>query len=135
MRKKRIVLSVLIGLAFIGLYLTFLRRIIHEKSARSLELTDDVAIADQVRVSITVIRVDLTTGQLAARVRLQLRGDIAQDATTPNIDLRFVINNSPGEQAFKFPKGEAVRRIEATLPMEGDPNRILSINMKRTSGF
>lgn len=88
-----------------------------------MELSDNVVAADNVLVSITVIGADPTTRQLTARLRIQPRGGIAKDAVTPKIDLRFLVNNSPGQQVFEFPKGEAVSRIEATLPLEGDLNR------------
>jgi hypothetical protein len=122
-RKKRILLSIVVGLCFIGAYLTALRRNIHERSDRSLELRDDVAIADRVLVSITVIRADPTTRQLTARFRLRPVGNIAQDAATPRIDLRFLVNNSQGQQVFELAKGEAMSHIEATLPLEGDINK------------
>ncbi len=123
MHKKRILLSTLVGLIFIGAYLTALWRIIHERRERSLELRDDVAIADRVLVSITVIRVDPTTRQLTARFRIQPAGNIARDSATPKVDLRFLVNNSPGPQIFELRKGETLSRIEVTLPLEGDINR------------
>ena len=115
MRKYRILLCTVLGLGFIGVYIGGIERNIHERRERSLELRDDVAVADNVLVSVTVIRADPTTRQLTARIRIQPRGGIAQNAATPNIDLRFLVNNSPGQQVFAFPKGEAVSRIEATL--------------------
>jgi hypothetical protein len=122
-QTKRTTLVIVLALFLIGVYATILRKNTNEKRDRSLEIKDEVAVADNVLVSITVIRVDPTARQLTARIRLQLRGDIAQDALAPKTDLRFVVNNSPGQQVFKFPKGEALSRIEATLPMEGDLNR------------
>jgi len=121
--KKRTFLTVLLALVFIGVYVGAIVRNVNERRYRSLELVENVAVADHVNVSITVIRVDPTARQLTARIRLQLRGSIAQDVVTPKVDLRFLVNNSPGQQVFEFPKGEAVTRIEATLPMEGDLNR------------
>jgi hypothetical protein len=41
MGKMRILLSIVLGLRFIGVYLTAIKRIIHEKQDRTLELKDD----------------------------------------------------------------------------------------------
>src|SRR5271165_644491 len=105
LRKYRILLSTMLGLAFIGVYLAAIERNINERRKRSLELRDDAAEADNVLVSVTVMRADPTTRQLTARIRIQRRGGIARNAATPNIDLRFVVNNSPGQQVYAFPKG------------------------------
>jgi hypothetical protein len=104
-------------------YLTALRRVIHERSERSLDLRDEVAIADHIVVSVTVVKVDPATRQLTARLRFRALGNIAQDATTPKINLRFLVNNSPGQQVFEFAKGEAMSHVEATFPIEGDINK------------
>jgi hypothetical protein len=116
-------LSGVLGLGFLGVYLTALRRNVDEKSQRSLELKDDVAVGDHVLISVTVVKADPATGQLTARIRFRAVGNIAQNAVTPNISLRFLVNNSPGQQVFAFPRGDAMSRIEATHPIEGDINK------------
>jgi len=133
-RKKRILLSIMLGLAFLGVYLGAIRRIIHERNERSLELRDNVSIADCVLISVSVIRVDPTTRQLTVRFRLQPAGNIAQDPATPKVDLRFLVNNSPGQQIFEFRKGETLSRIEATLRWRGTLTGILSIATRPTYG-
>jgi len=122
-RNKEFWLSVLIGLIFIGVYTSALRRNMHEKSKRSLQLTDESAMSDRVLVSIVVVAADPTTRQLTARLRFQPIGNIAEDAATPKVDLRFLVNNSLGQRIFEFRKGEAMGRIQVTLPMVGDINR------------
>lgn len=113
----------MLGLIFIGVYVSALRRNINEKNERSLQLRDGAAISDRVRISIVVVRADPTTRQLTARLRFQPLGNIAQDPATPKVDLRLLVNNSLGQRIFQFPKGQAINRIEVTLPMEGDINR------------
>lgn len=121
--NRRFWLSVVLTLMFIGAYLFALRRNLHEQRERSLQLKDEPAVTDHVLVSVTVIKADPAVRQLTARLRFRLFGNIAQDSVTPNINLRFVVNNSPGQQIFEFPKGQAMSRIEATFPMEGDINK------------
>jgi hypothetical protein len=106
-----------------GVYLGAIKRNVNEKRERSLELTDDVAVADKVLVFVAVIRVDPAIRQLTARIRIQPRGGIAKDTGAPNVNLRFLGNNSPGQQVFDLPEGGPLSRIEVTIPMEGDINR------------
>ncbi|HTV04168.1 MAG TPA: DUF4436 family protein [Acidobacteriaceae bacterium] len=113
----------MLGLGFIGVYVTALQRNIHERSERSLELTNNVTAANRVDVDVTVIGADPTTRELTARLRFQLMGDIAKDVATPKVDLRFIVNNSVGQRVFQFPKGETISQIEVVLPMAGDINR------------
>ncbi|HEY4008549.1 MAG TPA: DUF4436 family protein [Acidobacteriaceae bacterium] len=122
-RNRKVLLSVLLGLAFVGLILGVLSRTINEKAARSLELNDEVSAGDHVLVSIVVIKVDPATLQLTARIRIRPLGNIAQATVTPNANLRFFINNAPGQQVFEFKKGDAIRSIEVTVPINGDINR------------
>jgi hypothetical protein len=106
-----------------GVYFSALRRNCHERSERSLELTNDAAAADRVLIFVTVTGVDPGAQQLTALIRFQLVGNIAENAATPNVDLRFLVNNTLGQRVFDFSKGERVSSIEVTLPMRGDVNR------------
>ncbi len=123
MRNRRVLFGILIGLAFLAVYLMGIRRMANEKSLRSLELTDEVAVADHLRVEITITGVDLVKGQLFARMRMRPSGRIGSDFRTPSVTLKLYVNNSPGQQEFDFPVGQGMTRIEATVPLEGDLNR------------
>jgi hypothetical protein len=122
-RNKQFWLSVVLGLGFIGVYLGAIRRNLNERTERTLELTSDVAVAERVMVFVKVIRADPTTRQLTARLSFEPVGNIAQNAATPKVDLRFLVNNSMGQRVFTFPKEETISSIEVTLPMEGALNR------------
>jgi hypothetical protein len=50
-------------------------------------------------------------------------GAIAKDEVTPSTDLRLLVNSIGGQQAFDFPKGERMHRIEVTFPLDGELNR------------
>ncbi|MGD0444415.1 MAG: DUF4436 family protein [Edaphobacter sp.] len=121
--NRRILFGILIALAFLAVYLTGIRRIGNEKSLRSLELTDEVTVADHLRVEITITNVDLAKGQLMARLRMRPSGRIASEFRTPSVKLKLYVNNSPGQQEFEFPVGQGMTRIEATFPLDGDLNR------------
>jgi hypothetical protein len=121
--NRRILLGILIAVAFLALYLSGLKRIANEKSLRSLELTDDVDVADHLRVEIVVTNVDLAQGKLMVRMRMRPSGKIGSDFRTPSVRLKLYVNNSPGQQEFEFPVGQGMTRIEATVPLEGDLNR------------
>jgi hypothetical protein len=123
MGNRRILFGILIGLAFLAVYLMGIRRMANEKGLRSLELTDEVAVADHLRVEITITGVDLVKGQLFARMRMRPSGRIGSDFRTPSVTLKLYVNNSPGQQEFDFPVGQGMTRIEATVPLEGDLNR------------
>jgi hypothetical protein len=121
--NRRVLFGILIGLAFLAVYLFGIRLIAHEKSLRSLELTDEVPLADHLRVEIVVTNVDLARGQLMVRMRMRPSGRIGSDFRTPSVRLKLYVNNSPGQQEFEFPVGQGMTRIEATVPLEGDLNR------------
>jgi hypothetical protein len=123
MWNRRILFGILIALAFLAVYLMAIRKIANEKSLRSLELTDEVAVADHLRIEITVTSVDLAKGQLMARMKMRPSGKIGLDFRTPSVRLKLYVNNSPGQQEFEFPVGQGMTRIEATVPLEGDLNR------------
>jgi hypothetical protein len=123
MWNRRILFGILIALAFLAIYLFGIQRIAHEKSLRSLELTDEVPVADHLRVEITITGVDLVKGQLMARLRMRPSGKIGSNFRTPSVRLKLYVNNSPGQQEFDFPVGQGMTRIEATVPVEGDLNR------------
>jgi hypothetical protein len=123
MWNRRILFGILIALAFLAVYLMAIRKIANEKSLRSLELTDEVAVADHLRVEITVTGVDVAKGQLMARLRMRPSGRIGSEFRTPSVRLKLYVNNSPGQQEFEFPAGQGMTRIEATVPLEGDLNR------------
>src|SRR5271154_7461630 len=123
MWNRRILFGILIALAFLAVYIFGIQRIAHEKSLRSLELTDEVPVADHLRVEITITGVDLVKGQLMARLRMRPSGKIGSDFRTPSVRLKLYVNNSPGQQEFDFPVGQGMTRIEATVPLEGDLNR------------
>ncbi|MES2221807.1 MAG: DUF4436 family protein [Acidobacteriota bacterium] len=119
MRTRQFWLSVLLGLMFIAVYTLAIQRNLHERSERTWEMTSDVGTTDRVLVFVKVTRANPGTRQLTAQLRFQPIGIIAQDAATPKVDLRFLVNNSLGQRIFEFPKGEAISNIEVTLPMEG----------------
>ena len=121
--NRRILLGILIAVAFLALYLSGLKRIANEKSLRSLELTDEVDVADHLRVEIVVTSIDLAQGKLMVRMRMRPSGKIGSDFRTPSVKLKLYVNNSPGQQEFEFPVGQGMTRIEATVPLEGDLNR------------
>ena len=121
--NRRVWLCIVIALAFLGVYLIGIQRIANEKSRRSLQLTDEVAVADHVLVSITVTSIDPEKGVLSARLRLRPFGNLADEGGTPRLKLKLFLNNSPGQQVFEFPEGEGIIRIEASFPLEGDQNR------------
>jgi hypothetical protein len=123
MWNRRILSGVLIALAFVAVYLYALRRIANEKDLRSLQLTDEVAVADHLRIEIVVTSVDLARGQLLARMRMRPSGGIGSQFRTPNVKLKLYVNNFPGQQEFEFPVGQGMTRIEATVPVEGDLNK------------
>ena len=123
MSKKRIWLGAVIIVAFLAVYIGALMRGLGEKARRSLELKDEVAEADRALVSMQVIRVDPAARQLTARLRFRLAGNIAQDPVTPKVNLKLHTNSSPGQHVFEFAEGTGMVRIEATFPLEGDPNR------------
>jgi hypothetical protein len=121
--NRRILLGILIAVAFLALYLTGLKRIANEKSLRSLELTDEVDVADHLRIEIVVTSVDLAQGKLMVRMRMRPSGKIGSDFRTPSVKLKLYVNNSPGQQEFEFPVGQGMTRIDATVPLDGDLNR------------
>jgi hypothetical protein len=121
--NRRILLGILIGGAFLAVYLLAIQRIVGEKSLRSLELKDDVKIADHLGIEIVVTNVDLAHGKLMIRMRMRPSGRIGSDFRTPSVQLKLYVNNSPGQEAFEFPVGEGMTRVEATVPVEGDPNQ------------
>ena len=123
MWNRRVLFGILIGLAFLTVYVMGIKRIANEKSLRSLELSDEVTVADHLRVEITITGVDLAKGQLFARLRMRPSGRIGSGFRTPSVRLKLYVNNSPGQQEFDFPVGQGMTRIEATVPVEGDLNR------------
>jgi hypothetical protein len=123
MWNRRILFGILTAVAFLAAYLMGIRRIANEKSLRSLQLTDEVPVADHLRIEIAVTSVDLAKGQLMARLRMRPSGRIGSDFRTPSVRLKLYVNNSPGQQEFEFPVGQGMTRIEATVPLEGDLNR------------
>ena len=121
--NKRVWLGAVIVLAVLALYIAALRRNYYEKRDRSLELVDEVSVADRVLVRVTVIKVDPTARQLTARLQFRPLGNIADQVASPEVNLKLLVNSSPGQHVFEFPAGAAMVRIEATFPLEGDPNR------------
>lgn len=120
---RRILFGILIALAFLAVYLLGIRRMANEKNLRSLQLTDEVTVADHLGIEITVTTIDLVKGQLLARMKMRPAGRIASEFRTPSVRLKLYVNNFPGQQEFDFPVGQGMTRIEATVPLEGDLNR------------
>lgn len=123
MGNRRILFGILIAMAFLAIYLLGIRRIANEKSLRSLELTDEVGVVDHLRIEIVVTNVDIAKGQLMVRMRMRPSGRIGTEFRTPSVRLKLYVNNSPGQQEFEFPVGQGMTRTEATVPLDGDPNR------------
>jgi hypothetical protein len=123
MWNRNILFGILIALTFLAVYLWGIRRIANEKNLRSLELADEVAVADHLRIEIRITGVDLEKGRLLVRMRMRPSGKIGTDFRTPSVRLKLYVNNSPGQQEFEFPVGQGMTRVEATVPLEGDLNR------------
>lgn len=123
MWNRRILFGILIAVAFLVVYLLGIRRMANEKNLRSLQLTDEVGVADHLRIEIVVTNVDIAKGQLMVRMRMRPSGRIGTEFRTPSVRLKLYVNNSPGQQEFEFPVGQGMTRTEATVPLEGDSNR------------
>ena len=120
---KRRWTALVLMITALGVYLWVLKRNANERELRTLQLKDDAAAADRVRVSVTVTGVNPATRQLTAQLAFGVAGAIAKDEVTPSTDLRLLVNSIGGQQAFDFPKGERMHRIEVTFPLDGELNR------------
>ena len=123
MLNRSVLLRIAIGLVVVAIYGMLIQRNMSEETRRSLELKDNVATADRVGATITVLSVDPVARRFNARIRLQPLGNIATDARTPRVPLKFFMNSAEGQQEFDFAQGRGMTRIEATFPLEGDINR------------
>src|SRR5947208_2450772 len=100
-RKWFVLFAVIVALAA---YLIVLQRNAHESNLRTLRLSDDVKVIDQVQVFIIVSDVNAATRQLTAQLSFKVSGNIARDEFTPRADLKLLLNNIGVQQEFDFPK-------------------------------
>ena len=114
---------ILVVLCILGVYIAMLAMGIIEKSRRSLQLSDETAASDHVRVSVLVTSFNPVGHELTAQLGFRLAGGIGTDEVTPAADLKLLINNVRGQQEFDFPKGKRINRIEVVFPLNGDSNR------------
>jgi hypothetical protein len=114
--------SILIGIAMGAVYLFSLRLGFNEAEHRSVALEIPTASADHIAVDVNVMLVDLAHSEMTARISLHLAGKLAQDALTPAVDLKLVLNAIRGQQQFDFPKGKRINPIEVVFPLDGNVN-------------
>jgi hypothetical protein len=120
--KTKTVQVLVILLVFVA-YVAILFRNLNESERRSLHLKSETQAANQVLVSIRIVNVDTGTGEMTARIRLQLAGSIAKDEFTPTADLKLLLNSSRGTQEFEFLKGRRLSPIEAVFSLDGNMNK------------
>jgi hypothetical protein len=120
-RQKWFVLGFLV-LFVAGIAASALRNL-DESSRRSLQLKDNIDVADSALISVVVTTVDPTAKEFTASISLQPKGNLAEDRVTPKADLKLFMNNINGTQEFDFPKGKRINRVEATFNIQGDVNK------------
>jgi hypothetical protein len=123
MWKKILRLRTLLVLSLLVVYIAVLLRSLSESQRRSLRLRDDTDSADHVDISVLVTGVNPVTQELTAQIGLRPQGALAQDEVTPAVDLELLTNNVRNQQAFAFPKGERMEKIEAVFPLNGELNK------------
>jgi hypothetical protein len=123
MWKKPTRLRLLIILFLVVLYTAVLLRGTTESTRRSLQLRDETSAQDRIVMSVLVTNVNPVAQELTAQLGFRLAGDIALDEVTPAADLKLLVNNVSGQQAYDFPKGKRMNRIEAVFPLNGDLNK------------
>lgn len=119
--KTKTVLGPVILLVLV-VYVTTLFRSLHESKRRSLHLKSETLATSQVLVSIRIVKVDTSIGEMTARISLQLAGKIAKDEVTPTADLKLILNSHRGTQEFEFLKGRRVNPIETVFSLDGNAN-------------
>jgi hypothetical protein len=123
MWTKTTILQVLVILLVAVAYFAVLSRNLHEGERRSLQLKSETQKANHVLVSIRILNVDMSAGEMTARIYLQLAGSIANDEVTPAVELKLLLNSSRGTQEFEFPKGRRLSPIEAVFSLDGNVNK------------
>jgi hypothetical protein len=123
MWKKPTRLRLLIIVFVVVLYIAVVLRGTTESTRRSLQLRDETPAHDRIVVSVLVTNVNPVTQELTAQLGFRLAGNIALDEVTPAADLELLINNVSGQQAYDFPKGKRMNRIEVVFPLNGDLNK------------
>jgi len=110
--------------AVILVYCTVLWMGLTEESRRSLTIVKSSATSnDFVIINVRVTSIDTTQRLLHERIRLIPMGRFAIDKTTPDSDLKLLINSASGKQAVVFPKGERIVPIEFNSLLSGNQNR------------
>jgi hypothetical protein len=94
-----------------------------ERERRSLSLQEEVQDNDQVHLSVRIVDANPTASEITARLSFRLSGKIAEDAVTPSVDLRVLLNSTRGPQYFDFPKGRRINPIVAVFSLDGNVNR------------
>jgi len=120
--KTKTVQALVILLVFVA-YVAILFRNLNESDRRSLHLKSETEAANRALVSIRVVNVDPGTGEMTARIGVQLAGSIAKDEFTPTVNLKLLLNSSRGTQEFEFPKGRRLSPIEAVFSLDGNMNK------------
>lgn len=123
MRNRATKHRILIILLVLGMYLGSLVLNFTERERRSLDVQEGVQESDQVHVSVRVVEANPTASEITASFSFRLSGNIAQDAVTPAVDLRLLLNSIRGSQYFDFPKGRRINPIVAVFTLEGNVNR------------
>ncbi len=120
--KTKTVQTLVILLVFVA-YVAILFRNLNESERRSLHLKSETEAANRALISIRIVNVDTGTGEMTARIGVQLAGSIAKDEFTPTVNLKLLLNSSRGTQEFEFPKGRRLSPIEAVFSLDGNMNK------------
>jgi hypothetical protein len=123
MWNKTTLLQVLVILLVVVAYFAVLSRNLHESERRSLQLKSETLKPNHVFVSIRIVNVDTSAGEMTARIHLQLAGSIAKDEVTPTVDLKLLLNSFRGTQEVAFPKGTRLSPIEAVFALDGNVSK------------
>ena len=81
-----------IGLVVFWCFVLLLYNLHEEK--RSLFLQSFVKTADYIQGSVQIVKVNISTSEVTARMRFRLAGSIAKDEITPISDLKLFLNSS-----------------------------------------
>ncbi|RZU38890.1 DUF4436 family protein [Edaphobacter modestus] len=123
MWSKTTILQGLVIFLVVVAYFAVLSHNLHESERRSLQLKSETREANHVLVSIRIVNVDTSAGEMTARIRLLLAGSLAKDEVTPAADLKLLLNSSRGTQEVEFLKGRRLSLIEAVFPLDGNESK------------
>jgi Domain of unknown function (DUF4436) len=117
--RVRLLIILLIGF----LYVSLLVHNLNESARRSLQVHEDAAIDNYVRVIVRIVDVDVAHPQVKVRMNFRPVGDLAKDKVTPARNLKLFLNALHGSQEIDFPAGRPMNPVEADFPLEGDSNK------------